>query len=354
VRSSWPAPDRVAVWCRSTFGRWWPELIASYMVTLFFLVSVAKRGFPWFNVYEQVAWVLLAVLAGTFRSRRRLVRAALHWLPFAAFLGAYGFLANRADDLTGEIHDVSGVDRALFGDIPTVWLQEHLWHGQVRPFDILIAFIYLSHFLSITIAVTLLWARDRAAFGRFLMPLCLLSAAALLTYAVFPAAPPWISSAEGHIPHISRITNLAVNTFFGHSYPPGWDGYSPWKPAYYKFGNPVAAVPSLHAAFPILLVLFFWRRAPKLRWALTLYAVAMFFAVLYLGEHYVIDIVLGVLYAATCFFLSNWIRRVRSQRRVRRYVVPDAHLISMEQTPRDHGLERLSEDDEIWNKDPVS
>ncbi len=64
--------------------------------------------------------------------------------------------------------------------------------------------------------------------------------------------------------------------------------------------NPVAAVPSLHTAFAVLLCLFALRLVRR-RWqrvALVAYAVAMPLVLVWSGEHYVVDTVLGAVYAA--------------------------------------------------------
>ena len=69
------------------------------------------------------------------------------------------------------------------------------------------------------------------------------------------------------------------------------------------YANDVAAIPSLHAAYPVMIAMFFWRGSrPGARAALALYAVGMALALVYSAEHYVLDIVLGWLYAfATAF-----------------------------------------------------
>ena len=56
-------------------------------------------------------------------------------------------------------------------------------------------------------------------------------------------------------------------------------------------------MPSLHAAYPVLLMLFFWSSAGKWRWLLPLYPLLMAFSLVYTGEHYVFDILLGWVYA---------------------------------------------------------
>jgi membrane-associated phospholipid phosphatase len=60
----------------------------------------------------------------------------------------------------------------------------------------------------------------------------------------------------------------------------------------------VAAVPSLHAAYALLIALFLWPivRGPW-RIAVAAYPLAMAFALVYTAEHYVVDVLLGWLYA---------------------------------------------------------
>jgi membrane-associated phospholipid phosphatase len=52
-------------------------------------------------------------------------------------------------------------------------------------------------------------------------------------------------------------------------------------------------MPSLHAAYPVMLVLFFWGAGAAVRAGLALYAVAMAFTLVYTGEHFVLDILVG-------------------------------------------------------------
>ena len=72
------------------------------------------------------------------------------------------------------------------------------------------------------------------------------------------------------------------------------------------YANNVAAMPSLHAAYAMLFTLFFWSILPWwTRPLLALYPVAMAFALVYTGEHYVIDVLLGWLYAAVVYVAGN-------------------------------------------------
>jgi membrane-associated phospholipid phosphatase len=85
------------------------------------------------------------------------------------------------------------------------------------------------------------------------------------------------------------------------------------------FADPVAAVPSLHSAYPMLLALFFWKTARRWRWLLAWYPLAMGFTLVYTGEHFVIDVLLGWLYALVVFVVGNrvyerWDRRLTHRR----------------------------------------
>jgi hypothetical protein len=76
--------------------------------------------------------------------------------------------------------------------------------------------------------------------------------------------------------------------------------------------NPVAAVPSMHAALPVLLLLFLWSRARRLlRVLLVSYAALMGFVLVYTGEHFVFDILAGWACAAVVHVLVTAYERRR-------------------------------------------
>ena len=76
------------------------------------------------------------------------------------------------------------------------------------------------------------------------------------------------------------------------------------------YANDVAAIPSLHAAYPMLIALFFWQGSgPRARAILALYAVVMALVLVYSAEHYVLDIILGWLYAFATAFAINRLER---------------------------------------------
>ena len=117
------------------------------------------------------------------------------------------------------------------------------------------------------------------------------------TFALFPAAPPWLASREGEL----EWTTRSIGPISGHipfvsvSFEGLFERGS-------EYANPVAAVPSLHAAYTLLITLFLWRSARRARPFLAVYPVAMAFALVYTAEHYVVDILLGWAYAVAALW----------------------------------------------------
>jgi membrane-associated phospholipid phosphatase len=119
-----------------------------------------------------------------------------------------------------------------------------------------------------------------------------LAFAAIATFAVFPTLPPWLADERGLVPHVTRISMHVAHHVGIQEVGAIFERGS-------HFANLVAAVPSLHAAFPMLILLFFWRDSGRpTRALLATYTLAMGFAVVYSGEHYVFDVLVGWAYAA--------------------------------------------------------
>jgi len=185
------------------------------------------------------------------------------------------------------------VDRWLgFGQLPTTRLQAGLWDGQLHWYDYLTALLYLMHFVAPLALAFVLWLWRRSLYFRFIGAYLLLMYAGFATYLIFPMAPPWWAGQLGRIPAVQPVLGSVQ-----------WQGVS--NPVVllsrYFQTDPVAAMPSMHAAFPFLVWLVCWRLFPRWGWLALIYPLAMTFAVIYAGEHYLIDCLVGFLYAALAF-----------------------------------------------------
>jgi hypothetical protein len=295
-------------------GRWLRAVLSGLHLAAFAALCLVN-GLP----TDRLS-ILLWVLAGlgcrcVGRGWRSALRLLADWVPLGAVLLLYDASRGIANTLGAPVHVVepAAADAWLFGVVPTVWLQAHLTApGWV---SVLVTLVYSSHFVVTPLVLAVLWVRDRARWVRYAGMVVALSLAGLATYVLYPAAPPWLAARHDVVGEVHRTSG------------DGWAVLGlPRAGALLHAGqgqvNPVAAVPSLHTAFAVLLCLFafglvrrHWQRV-----LLVAYAVAMPVVLVWSGEHYVVDTLLGAVYAAGVRLLVPWLGTVagRVQRRVRR------------------------------------
>jgi inositol phosphorylceramide synthase catalytic subunit len=150
-------------------------------------------------------------------------------------------------------------------------------------------FIYVSMLFA-----TYLYFKDFAALKRYTWTFLTMNLAAFATYHLYPAAPPWYYHAHGCVADLSAHayegTHLAaVDAMLGVHY---------FSSFYGRSADVFGAVPSLHVAYPLLIVLEGWKHFKTLgRGLALLFAASMIFAAVYLDHHWVIDVLLGLTYA---------------------------------------------------------
>ena len=75
--------------------------------------------------------------------------------------------------------------------------------------------------------------------------------------------------------------------------------------------NGVAAFPSLHAGYPFLSFLVLRNAFGRIGWLALAYAAAVWWAIVFTGDHYVVDVLAGIVYATAAYLaaprLSGWI-----------------------------------------------
>lgn len=307
MTSSLPSTRRVVDWLSTARGA------ALVVWAVCFTLYLFKQGLP-LDRWTQTAWILLALFAAnTGRPWRSQLRILVDWLPFVGFLYVYDLTRGVADKLGMPVHVTQplGAETWLFhGNVPTAWLQQHFYNpGTVHWWDIAVSLTYLSHFFVVWVYAAVLYVRSREEWAPWARRILLLSYAGLLTYILYPAAPPWYAAERDLIPDVSRIATR------------GWD------PLGLHFAgvliskgqaqnNTVAALPSLHAAFTAMLTVYVWHKLGKVgRTLMVIYTLAMAMSLVYGGEHYVVDVLLGYLYVAIVLLLASWWERRKASRR---------------------------------------
>lgn len=299
----------------------------------------ATDGFA-FNRELLLLYIAAGLLAGSIGQARKMFYVIRDWLPFALVLIAYD-LSRGAADLIGRPtlwHWQVSADRALFfGNVPTVWLQERLKLPHPPWWEVVISTVYMSFFILPYVIAALLWLRNREEWKAFVRLFVGLSFAALVIYALLPAAPPWAAARctpadveggpagprcmfrpargvpDGGLLGAMQTTQEGANNWVERIVGRGWGKLNLHSAtALLDQGqasvNLVAAIPSLHAGLSLAIAAFLWHRLHRgWRPVLVGYVLIMAFTLVYTAEHYVIDILLGwalavaVIVALTCY-----------------------------------------------------
>jgi membrane-associated phospholipid phosphatase len=251
-----------------------------------------RRSLPKPVVLASAAAAPVALCVAVPRTRARDVAACA--LQMWAYIAAYELPHDDPEALERRVHvDYPvRVDRALgLGVPPTLRLQRLLSApDELRPLEKLLVWTHWMWFLVPHLATAYVLIRRREAFGR----------AAALTYAVFdlgavvywlvPTAPPWYAAAHGRLgddraPQVRRVMIEYGEQFWKER----------WGPLYSLLGgNPLAAMPSLHFATSVNAAHILAEGGlveGALGWT---YAITLGVALVYLGEHYVIDLLAGL------------------------------------------------------------
>ena len=242
-------------------------------------------------------WLLLGLAAFSVGAWRTWGAMLAAWLPMLGLLVVYDELRGAVSVAPARAHVAAQIaaDRWLGGGaVPTEWLQRHLWTaGHLHAYDYAVWAVYMTHFFAVWLVAALLWRRARHRFGPYALLTVALTLAAFLVYWRYPAQPPWLAAGSAGIGPVDRIV------------PDVWDhlGVTSMESVYENgdLVNTVAAMPSLHAAYPLMLLLFFWRAGRRARAGLAAYTLAMAFALVYSGEHFVTDILAGWALAGVVF-----------------------------------------------------
>jgi membrane-associated phospholipid phosphatase len=193
-------------------------------------------------------------------------------------------------------------DRALgLGELPNVRLQRFLSRpGRVTSLDRALSVIHWAWFMEPHAALLFVETRHPERFPRAARQMAATYDLGCALYFAVPTAPPWWSAEQGHIrtevqrvatdvaeaeaPEIRRIMVDAGEQVWRRA----------WDPLYEAFdSNPWAAMPSLHFATSLMAAIHLAEIGPvpgALGWA---YAGTLAFALVYLGEHYVTDLLAG-------------------------------------------------------------
>jgi membrane-associated phospholipid phosphatase len=266
--------------------------------------------------WENAAVVAIALALFAIGPRTKKLFVGVYPIGLVGLLYDAMRLVQRVGVSSQTVHvcDLRAAEAALFGvtvngERGTVhdWLQLHASPALDR-----ICAVPYATFIFVCIATAAwLYRRDYWRMRRFGWCFLALNVAGFVTYHVYPAAPPWYYHAHGCavdvLAHASEGPNLArVDAWLGVPYFAGMYGRS---------SDVFGAMPSLHCAYALLVVLEGWAVfAPAWRAASIAFFALMCFAAVYLDHHWILDALAGITYCVTVVTAARALARVRAAR----------------------------------------
>ena len=280
-----PAPDRHARLLLAC-------VVALSAAGMALMAALGLYAFVWKTAVIPV--ILLAVLV-----TRRLGRFVDDWAVFLGAVILFDFLRGLVFSIVSRFglpvymgYAIDWERRVAGGNVLPVLLQE--WRSAVAAgpaLDRALTMFHGSHFVFFLVFGMAVWLLRAEEFHRYKTAVVMLLYVGLVLYVIFPTVPPWMASDYfGVIPPVEHVS-LEIYNVEIPSLQKAFDV------------NPIAAMPSLHAALPTLCALIGVRHFGLRALPLVAYTAVIWLAVVYLGEHYLVDVLAGAALAAAVYLL---------------------------------------------------
>lgn len=233
-----------------------------------------------------VVFLLLTPLVGAVGLRWKRWRG---WLTLVMTALSYEALAEVIDSVadSSRLLSLFDFDRYLWGFNLTGRVQSSLSSASMTD---VMAVLYQLLMPVVVVTSLVVWRRSGQNFGKYVTAMLLTSYAALVTFLFIPTAPPWLTGAANNLVRASGLASIP------------------------SFLSPLAALvepdefaafPSLHAAYMVICSYFLLKVDRRIGGAAVLLTGGVLLSTLYLGQHYLVDLLAGVGYAIAPCLISE-------------------------------------------------
>jgi membrane-associated phospholipid phosphatase len=271
--------------------------------------------------------MLLAFVNGTYLLngiwRRFILAFAIYIVYWIIFDSMKLFPNYRFTEVN--IENLYDLEKSIFGFLYSgkiVTPNEYFVLNHNTFLDVLSAFFYLSWVPAPLIFSFYLFKKYPSQFLRFALAFFLTNIIGFILYYIYPAAPPWYVELHGF--------ELDENT---KSYAAGLirfdllSGTQLFQNMYSKGSNVFAAMPSLHAAYPVIAFYYSYKFRHRIfSVVFFVFIIGIWFAAVYLTHHYILDVIAGLLCAVFSMFLFE--RIILKQKFSQKFLLEYEKLIS--------------------------
>jgi inositol phosphorylceramide synthase catalytic subunit len=273
-------------------------IVAVALATCFMLWDLLV-GEVRFDHFMLIAFCLLAFFYNE-KSRRFIIAFSIfiiYWIVYDAMRLLPNYEVSAVN-----IREPYEIEKSLFGIFyQGAWLtpNEYFAMHHHKILDFLAGLFYIN-WVPIPIAFAVyLFFKDKYLFAKYSMVFLLVNLFGFAIYYIYPAAPPWYVDLYGFDLQIGVPGNRAGLARFDELI-----GFPIFQNIYNQNANVLAAMPSLHATYPLIVLYYGIKK--RLGWINVLFVVFMlgiWFSAVYSFHHYFIDVIVGILLTIVVIFL---------------------------------------------------
>lgn len=210
--------------------------------------------------------------------------------------------------LVNPIHIIEpyNLEKLLFGisDAGEILTPNEYFYKYSNTISDLLSGIFYLTWVPLPMAYSIyLFFTDKQMMLRFTAAFLFANLIGFTIYYLYPAAPPWYVFHHGSATNFDIPGSAAQLLRFDSLI-----NFPIFANMYNKNANVFAAIPSLHAAYPVVLLYFGWKKRHK--WLAVLFAIdvlGIWYAAVYSMHHYIIDVILGAFCAIIAIFVFDYV-----------------------------------------------
>ncbi len=271
-------------------------------------ILVVSAYLIWMNIVgsiKQDQFVLIAIWLVSFYSFEKSRKFILGFSIFILFWIIYDSMRiiPNYEVSTAHIKEPYELEKLLFGfDYfgKTITPNEFFLQNNNQFLDFLSGFFYIN-WMPVPIGFGVyLYFTNKELFIKYSLAFLFVNIVGFTIYYIYPAAPPWYVQNYGFDLHIGVKGSRAGLERFDNLI-----GIPIFESIYNKNANVLAAMPSLHSAYPIIVLFYSFKKGinqiAKIFFIIFLFGI--WFSAVYSSHHYIIDIIAGVLIAILTLFI---------------------------------------------------
>lgn len=277
-------------------------LTVSLISVAYLLLSIVIVGFK----ADQL--VLIAIFNSLFYASAITRKFILGFSIFIVYWILFDYMKAIPNYTVSPVHiaDLYNTEKSLFGIHfnGSILTPNEYWRIHSKTYLDIIAGLFYICWIPVPLSfAAFLFFKDRRQFLGFAMTFFIVNILGFIVYYAYPAAPPWYVQHHGFIFHANTPGNTGGLARFDRYF-----NIKLFASIYQKGSNVFAAMPSLHSAYPVIVIYYGVKnRLGLINIVLFTIMAGIWLTAIYTSHHYVLDVLAGILTSISGIALFNFV-----------------------------------------------